>query len=194
RELERGLLHLDRELRGGEAGGVHDIGPMDQLGQRRGVELEALGADLGEKLGAGGAIRIVELLAAAVLAEMLGVGRGQEGAEMVVEPPGDARIGAVLEVHDGVVVARELGRIEQRIGLVAEAAVLEFGLAASAAVELGEDRRRGRAVEAMVVEKDPDSSQLLLLRAQVKDPLAWAGPRPKSSARAIQPVGKHFAA
>src|SRR6185437_9839534 len=185
-----GLLHFDRELGGGEAGGIHDIGPVDEFGERRRIKAKPFRADTGQELGAGRALRVVELLAAAILAKMLGVGGGEEGAEVVVEPPGDAGIGAVLEIHNGVVAGGELGGIEKRAGGVAEAAVLELRLAASAAIEFGENGGGGGAVKAMIVEKDPNVGQKTLLRAQDKDPLGWAGLVAKSRAAACHPVGK----
>jgi hypothetical protein len=43
---------------------------------------------------------------------------------MVVEPPGDARRGRVLEVDDGVLIAGEVGLLKERAGAVDEAVVL----------------------------------------------------------------------
>ena len=71
---------------------------------------------------------------------------------MMVEPPGQARIGGVLEIDNGVHVAVEISGLKQLVGLVGEAGEREFG----AGIELGfdkaaEKRRRGRAVETMIV-------------------------------------------
>jgi hypothetical protein len=47
--------------------------------------------------------------------------RGEEGREVVVEPPGDFGGGRIFEVDDGVLVAGEVGFIEKGAGAVDEA-------------------------------------------------------------------------
>src|SRR5690348_16928329 len=114
----------------GELGLVNDVGPVDQLAQRRRVKAKVLLADVGDELGAGAVAGVVELLGVVLLAEVLGVAGAEEGALVVIEPPRDAGIGAVFEVHDGVIVAGELVGLEKIRGLVRQPAVLEAGLAA----------------------------------------------------------------
>ena len=56
---------------------------------------------------------------------MAGVFRGQEGALMMIEPPGQLRVAGVLEVDDGVLVAVEQAVFEDLRGPVCHAGVLE---------------------------------------------------------------------
>ena len=70
-------------------------------------------ADIADEGGAGFVARVVELAAAGIAAEVLLVGGVEEGALVMVEPPGEAGIGGILEIDDGVLVAIEQGGIEQ---------------------------------------------------------------------------------
>ena len=73
---------------------------------------------------------------------------------MVVEPPRERRMGRVLEIDDGVLIAVEQTVLKKLIGLVRHAGVLEAGEGVQMVViELAEEGSRGRAVEAMVMVK-----------------------------------------
>src|SRR5262245_34838369 len=86
---------------------------------------------------------------------MLRVLRGEEGALVVVEPPGDFGTAAVLEVDDGVLIAVKQALIEELGCPVRHARVHELGIGVERALEeTAEVRSRGRAIEAMVVIKD----------------------------------------
>jgi hypothetical protein len=87
---------------------------------------------MGQEAGAGNVIRIVEampLIAAVGNASevILMIFRGQEGAEVVIEPPGDFGRRRVLKVDDGVLVARKVGLIKQGASAMNEAPKLVSG-------------------------------------------------------------------
>src|SRR5579859_5307725 len=156
-ELHRGLAHLDRHARVGELRAVNDVGPVDDVGQRLGIEAELLLRDGRDELGARLEIGIVELLLALVGTELRGILWREERTQVVVEPPGDLVRAGVLEVDDGVLVAVELALVKQRTGAMDEAAELEGDVFADAvAIEAREDGGRARAVETLIVEEDPD--------------------------------------
>ena len=143
-------------------GSVDDVGPADELLHGLGIEAELCGRDVGEEAGAGGVGRVVEAAvgvaavfhAAAVVLLVLG---GEKGAEVMVEPPGDARRGGVFEVDDGVLVAGKVGFVEERSGAVDEAVVGVGGIFGDAlAVKAGEERRGAGSVETLVVVEDSD--------------------------------------
>src|SRR4051794_41932045 len=75
----------------------------------------------------------------------------------MIEPPGDLLGAGVFEVHDGILVAIELGLIEESAGAVNQAAELESHiLADTLAVEAREESGGTGAVETLVVKKYPD--------------------------------------
>jgi hypothetical protein len=91
-------------------------------------------------------------MAAGVALEMLGVLGRQESALMMVEPPGQPRVGGVLEIHDGIDVAVEISGLEKLVGFVGQAGESEFGRGIKFGFDkAAEKRRRGRAVETMIV-------------------------------------------
>ena len=93
--------------------------------------------------------------AASVVPEVLGVLGRQEGALMMIEPPGQARIVGVLEIDDGVLVAVEQAVFEELRRLVGHAGVWNSASGWNVpADEAAEEGRRGRAVETMVVIED----------------------------------------
>ena len=81
---------------------IDQICPMDQVGKLGRLKAEVLARNLRNELGARAVVRIVEFFPAVVVAEMLGIGRRQERALVMVEPPGEAVGGGILEVNDGV--------------------------------------------------------------------------------------------
>src|SRR5690349_7054670 len=87
---------------------------------------------------------------------MLVVGGRQKRGLVMIEPPGDARRGGVLEVHNGVFVAREILLVKERAGAVHQAVIFVGGIFGYAlAVEAREQRSRAGAIETLVVIEDP---------------------------------------
>src|SRR5208282_2343099 len=87
-----------------------------------------------------------------------------------------------LEVHDGVLVAVELGLVEQAAGAVHQPAEDELGVAADAlAIEARKQRRARRPVETLVVEEHPDAHP---------EPLSFFPACPKSGALRPRPGAK----
>ena len=132
-ELHRGLGHFDGELRAFVEGAVDDVGPANELGDGSGVEAELGGRDVGEEAGAGDVIGIVKAVAFVTavgdaVEVVLLIFRGEKGAEVVIEPPGDFGRWGVFEVDDGVFVAGEVGLIEEGAGAVDETAELVGGV------------------------------------------------------------------
>ena len=95
---------------------IDDVGPVDQLFQRRGVHAEAGAGDVRDPGGAACVVRIEEVPQSLRTGRAVGialacaevgfiVGR-REGGEVVIEPPGDPRQRRVLEVDDGVLAVR----------------------------------------------------------------------------------------
>ena len=152
-----GLAHLHCAARVWEQGAVDDVRPLDQLGCRRGMKAEALLGHRSQELGAALEVGIVELGVGLLLLEVGRVGGGKESALVVVEPPGDARRRGVLEVHDRVLVAIELGLVEQAAGAMHQTAEDELGVVANAlAIKARKQRRARRPVETLIVKKHPD--------------------------------------
>ncbi len=152
-----GLAHLHRAARVGKQCPVDDVRPLDQLSRRRGMKAEALLGHRRQELGAALEVGIVELGVRLLLLEMRGVAGSEEGALVVVEPPGNARRGGVLEVDDGVLVAIELGFVEQAAGAMHQPAEDELGVVANALAIKARKQRRARCpVETLIVEEHPD--------------------------------------
>ena len=83
---------------------------------------------------------------------MLGILRRQESALVMVEPPCQAGVGGVFEVHDGVLIPVEHGRLKQLRGLVRQTGKIELGIGMEFLLDkAAEEGRRRRAVETMVV-------------------------------------------
>ena len=89
------------------------------------------------------------------LAEMLGILRREECALMMIEPPGQARIGGVFEIDDGVFIAIEHAGLENLAGPMRQAGEHKFRIRMEFRFDkAAEKRRRSRAVEAMIVIED----------------------------------------
>jgi hypothetical protein len=91
--------------------------------------------------------------------EVLMIGGAEKGRQVMVEPPGDARRGAVLEIDDGVFVAGKVALVKERAGAVDESLICVGDLAAEAgsddlAIESREERRGTGSIEALVVVKN----------------------------------------
>ncbi len=150
-------MHLDRCFGVGIERAVNDIRPVNQIGQRRRIEAETLLPDHGNETGTGLESRIVELPIALVALKMRGVGRREKRALMMIEPPCDLRRTRIFEIDDGIFVTGKMRLVEQRPGAMQQAGKLEVHVAADAlAVEAGEERRRGRSVETLVVVENFD--------------------------------------
>ena len=136
----------------GVEGAVHDVRPVDEVLQHAGVEPEAAAGDGGDQLGAGLEAGIEELFVAVPAPEVGLVLGSQEGAVMMVEPPGQPLVVGVLEVHDGVLVPLEEVVGKGLVGLVGHAEQPETGPGVDpGGVEAHEDGGRAGAVEAVVM-------------------------------------------
>ena len=167
-QLHRWSGHLDGRLGALILCAIDDVGPVNQLGDRRGVEAKTRGANVRQKAGAGGVVGVEELAAGRghallIVEEVLLILRGQKGREVMVEPPGDARRGAVLEIDDGVFVAGEFALVKERAGAMHQAVVL-----VALAVEARKERGRAGSIEAFVVIEDANLQDLNSLRTQKK--------------------------
>jgi len=158
RQFHCGRFHLHGGLGIGIEGAIDNVGPVDEVGHRGGIEAEALLRDHGDKAGAGLEARIVELAVALVLFKVGGIGRREKRAFVMIEPPGKLRRTGILEIDDGVFVAIELDVLEQRPGAMQQPGEGEFGVGANAlAVKAGKQCGRGCAVETFVVIKNLNS-------------------------------------
>src|SRR5262249_34913121 len=87
---------------------IDNVGPVDQVRKLWTVKTKAFSSNCGDQLGARFVGRVVKLLAAAVLTEVLLVLRRQESAVVMIEPPRQPVRARVLEVYN-----RTLLRIEE---------------------------------------------------------------------------------
>ncbi len=161
-QTQRRLLQLDRHLGVGEERAVDDLGPVDQLGERRGVEAEFGGDGVGQELGATLRFGIVELPAGGVGAEVVLVAGQLERRGVVVEPPGEARVLGVAEVDAGVLVSVEVvGGERLRVPFVLERAVddLQRVLGDPLAIKPGEHPRGTASIEAVAVVQHAQAHQ-----------------------------------
>ena len=156
RELEGGLVHLDGHAGGGEAGAVDDVGPVEKVVQAGQVEAVDAGGGMGDEARTGGEVG-VEKLPRRVFGVLGGfevgaVGRCEESALVMVEPPGELRGGRVFEVNNSVFVGAEDGLGDGAGRGVGEAAVLVGSSGAEdIGVELGEDGGGTSSIEALIV-------------------------------------------
>jgi hypothetical protein len=95
---------------------------------------------------------------------MLAIRGRQECAEVVVEPPRDARGSRIFEIDDGVFVAGEVSFIEESAGAVHQAERLINGVCGNAlAMEPREERGGACPVETFVVIENANSHSVALL-------------------------------
>jgi hypothetical protein len=117
---------------------------------------------MGDKTGAGSVIRIVKLPIARSTVLLPGkkmplIGRSEKGAQMMIEPPRDARRSAVLEIYDRVLVTDKFRLLKQRSGSMHQSVIAVFCIWGNAlAVEAHEERSRTRSVKAPVVVENAD--------------------------------------
>src|SRR5439155_26825175 len=145
-QLRGGVAQLDCRLRVGILGAVDHVGPVHQLLQVISLEAEFRGPDVGKEFGARTEFGPVEFPAAGVAAEVLGVGFAQEGALVMVKPPGQAVGTRILKVDDRVFITIEEVRLEELAGPVHQAAVVEHRLGVNARpVETSKEGSRASA-------------------------------------------------
>ncbi len=145
-------LQLHGLLRATVARAVDDIGPLHQLRQIRRIVSKALARDIGDEHGAGAVGGIVKLVAAVVVAEVLGVFRAQERALVMVEPPGQPRIGRILEIDDRIHIAIEKPVFKKLGSFVSQAGEFKVGArSVLSLVKAAKISRRGRTVETVIV-------------------------------------------
>jgi hypothetical protein len=160
-EFHGRLFHLDGGFGIGIKSAVNDVGPVHEIGDRSGIEAEALLRDHGDEAGAGFEIGIIKLAVALILLKVLGIGRREEGALVMVEPPGNFGRAGIFEVDNGVFLAIELILVEQSAGAVDQTREFEIGIAANAlAIEAGKQRGGGSSVKTLVVIEDPYSQSV----------------------------------
>src|SRR5713226_3326450 len=155
RKLRGRLGQAHGGLRRGVLRAVNDLAPVDQIGERPRIEAKLLLRHAGQQLGAGFEFGVVKLLPGAVAVEVLRVGGCEEGALVVIEPPGDPRRTRILEVHDAVFVAIEHSWLERLRGPVGQTGEMEFRVGVDPlAVKAQKDRGRCGAIEATIVEAE----------------------------------------
>src|ERR1700722_5852215 len=159
-QLHGGLRHFNSGLGTVVESAIHNVSPVDQIGNRRSVKPETRLGDMGNEAGAGGVVRIVELAIARapilLLAEkMLLIRRSKKRTQMMIEPPGYARRSAVLEVDNRVFVAGKIRLLKQRSSAVHQPVKIIVRVPADAfAVETREQRSRTSSVKTPVVIKN----------------------------------------
>jgi len=135
---------------------VDDQRPLDQFAQIRRGEAKALAGHVRDERGAGFIARVVKLASARVAAELFGIRAAEEGALVMIEPPGEARVIGVFEIYDGVFVAIEQIRREDLRGPVGHACIAEFRIRVNRPRdETAEEGSRRCPVETMVVVEHP---------------------------------------
>ena len=156
-QLRRGLGEGHGRFRRGILRAIDDVAPMNQLGERLHVKTKFRAGHVRQELGAGLVIRIVEFVAAAILAEILRVGGSQERALVMVKPPGHARRTRIFEIDDGIFIAVKQAVLERLPRLVSHPREMKLRVGLDAlAKKTIEDRRRRRAIEASVVKAQPN--------------------------------------
>src|SRR6202042_3279458 len=103
-----------------------DVGPLDQVEQRSGIESEVHLRGVGDETGAGDVVRVEELshtLGAVGLAclEVFLIFGSEKGTLMMIEPPGDFGRRPIFEVDDRIFSDDELAFVEECSGSMHEA-------------------------------------------------------------------------
>ena len=132
---------------------VDNISPLDQFREVGGLKAILFGDRVGDELGAGFIGRVIELRRPGAGDEMLLVFGRQEGALVVIEPPGQARRRAVLEIDDSVFVAvEEFFFDELLIRFVGQPCEADLGGGADLLAEKAREHGGGRkTIKAMVM-------------------------------------------
>ncbi len=156
RQLHRRFAQCNRLLRAAVHRAIDDIGPLHQLIQPRIAIAELLARGIGNELGARTVGGVEVVVAVSHGAEVLGIGRAQKRALMMVKPPGHGRVRRILEIDNRVLIAIEQAVFKQLIRLVRHARISELGGAIQMVlIELAKEGRRRGTVEAVVVIKNP---------------------------------------
>jgi hypothetical protein len=130
---------------------------MHQVGYAGGIKTKPLLRDGGNEAGAGFEIGIVKFAITLILFKVARVGRRQERALVMIEPPGDFGGGGIFEIDDGVFVAIKLLLVKQRPGAMKQSGEDESGVAANALpIEAGKQGRRASPIKAFVVIENPN--------------------------------------
>ena len=96
--------------------------------------------------------------------KMLLIGRGEKGAQMMIEPPGDAGRSAVLEVNNRVFVTREIRFLKECTCPMHQPVIAVLCILTDAfAVKAHEERSRARSVKAPVVIENADLQSVRFL-------------------------------
>jgi hypothetical protein len=78
---------------------------MDQFRERLDIKAKLAARYIGQELCARLVVWIVKLVTGSIRAEMSRVRRTQEGALVMVKPPGNAGRAGILEIHNGIFIA-----------------------------------------------------------------------------------------
>ena len=139
-------------FRRGILSAINNIAPINQFRERLRVEPKLRAGHIRQKLGAGFVIRIVELVAAMVLAEVLRIGGSQERALVMIKPPGHERRTRIFKIDDGILIAVKQAVLERLARAVCHAREMELRMGLDALSKKAiENRRRCSAIETSVV-------------------------------------------
>ena len=106
---------------------------------------------------------VKEFLALVAQAIMLRIFRREKSALMMIKPPGNLGRSGILEIDNGILIAIEIGFIEERACAMHQSCELEVHIRPDAfAIEAGKQRRRGCSVKTFAVKKDPDFQKTFL--------------------------------
>ena len=134
---------------------------MNQIPEGRGIEAEFFPCHRGNQLRARLVIRFVEHMLARLLAELLGISRGQKSALMMIEPPGHFRRIGILEVHNHVFIAVEDPAFPRLRRPVRHARELKFSAFVKfLTVKTVKESSGSRAIETTIVKAKPNLSHL----------------------------------
>ena len=83
---------------------------------------------------------------------MLLIRRGEKGAQVMIEPPGNARGSTVLEIYDRVLVAGKIGLLKERSGPMHQPVIIVVRIGVDAfAVKAHEERSGACSIKAPIV-------------------------------------------
>src|SRR5882757_493701 len=145
-KLHGGFRHFNSSFGAFVKRAVDNVRPTDQLRHRRGVKTETGLRDVRDEAGARSVLWVVEVAiarAAVPLAfqKVLVIRGCEKGAQMMIEPPGNARRGAVLEVDDCILVADKIRLVKEGSRSMHQSVIAVLRIMANAfAVEAHEER------------------------------------------------------
>jgi large-conductance mechanosensitive channel len=100
-----------------------------------------------------------------IVPKVLGVLRAQERALMMVEPPGEPRVGRILEIDDGIHIAIEKPILKELGRFVSQAGEFKIGAwSVFIAVKTAKVSRRGSTVETVVVIENSHPHEFMSLK------------------------------